>query len=89
MKRFLLDTHAFLWFVSGSVELSNTSRNLIENDRHEIYFSIASLWEISIKVAIGKLQITPSRPFPEEKPPLTPPLKGGAGVVNFHCYPLQ
>lgn len=57
MKRFLLDTHAFLWFVSGSVELSNTARNLIENDRHEIYFSIASLWEISIKVAIGKLQI--------------------------------
>jgi PIN domain nuclease of toxin-antitoxin system len=57
MTKFLLDTHTFLWFVSGSSELSNTARNLIENDHHEIYLSIASLWEISIKVAIGKLQI--------------------------------
>jgi PIN domain nuclease of toxin-antitoxin system len=57
MKRFLLDTHAFLWFVSGSSELSHTARNLIENNHHEIYLSIASLWEISIQVAIGKLQI--------------------------------
>ena len=57
MTKFLLDTHAFLWFVSGASELSHTARNLIENDHHEIYLSIASVWEISIKVAIGKLQI--------------------------------
>ncbi len=57
MTKFLLDTHTFLWFVSGASELSNTARNLIENDHHEIYLSTASLWKISIKVAIGKLQI--------------------------------
>jgi PIN domain nuclease of toxin-antitoxin system len=57
MTKFLLDTHTFLWFVSGSPELSDPARNLIENDHHEVYLSIASLWEISIKVAIGKLQI--------------------------------
>jgi PIN domain nuclease of toxin-antitoxin system len=57
MKAFLLDTHTFLWFVSGSPKLSNLAQNLIENDHHDIYFSIASLWEISIKIAIGKLQI--------------------------------
>jgi PIN domain nuclease of toxin-antitoxin system len=57
MTKFLLDTHAFLWFVSGASELSNPARNLIENDHHEIYLSIASVWEISIKVAIGKLQV--------------------------------
>lgn len=57
MKNFLLDTHTFLWFVSGSPKLSIHARNVIENDCHEIYLSIASLWEISIKVSIGKLQI--------------------------------
>ena len=57
MKVFLLDTHTFLWFVSGSPKLSNLARNRIETDHHDIYFSIASLWEISIKIAISKLQI--------------------------------
>lgn len=57
MKNFLLDTHTFLWFISGSPKLSIHAQNVIENDRHEIYLSIASLWEISIKVSIGKLQI--------------------------------
>lgn len=53
--KFLLDTHTFLWFVSGSPELSYPAREIIENERHTIYLSIISLWEISIKVAIGKL----------------------------------
>jgi len=57
MTKFLLDTYTFLWFISGSAELNDTARNLIENDHHEVYLSIVSLWEISIKVAIGKLQI--------------------------------
>ncbi|MCK5719660.1 MAG: type II toxin-antitoxin system VapC family toxin [Thiomargarita sp.] len=54
---FLIDTHTFLWFTTGSHELSKEAKELIEKDNNDIYISIASLWEISIKTAIGKLKI--------------------------------
>ncbi len=55
--RLLLDTHAFLWFIQGSQNLSETARNLIEDPENQKLLSIASLWEISIKVSIGKLDV--------------------------------
>ncbi len=55
--RCLIDTHAFLWFVEDAKELSRTAKNLIEDDENDIFISIASLWEISIKTALGKLRI--------------------------------
>lgn len=55
--QYLVDTHVFLWFISGAKELSVTARSLIEDGRNDIYISIASLWEISIKTALGKLVI--------------------------------
>jgi len=55
--RYLIDTHAFLWFNEGSSELSPLAKSLIENPENEILVSIASLWEISIKNALGKLRI--------------------------------
>jgi PIN domain nuclease of toxin-antitoxin system len=55
--RLLLDTHTFLWFIQGSQNLSETARNLIEDQGNQKLMSIASLWEISIKVSIGKLDV--------------------------------
>lgn len=55
--RYLLDSHAFLWFNEGSSELSDTARSLIENEGNDLVLSSASLWEISIKSSIGKLEI--------------------------------
>jgi PIN domain nuclease of toxin-antitoxin system len=55
--RLLLDTHAFLWFIQGSQNLSETAINLIEDQRNQKLLSIASLWEMSIKVSIGKLDV--------------------------------
>jgi len=55
---FLIDTHVFLWFVSNSKELSSTAKTIIEDGSNEIFISIASLWEISIKTALGKLSIS-------------------------------
>jgi PIN domain nuclease of toxin-antitoxin system len=55
--RLLLDTHAFLWFIQGSQSLSETARNLIEDQGNQKLLSIASLWEMSIKVSIGKLDV--------------------------------
>ena len=54
--QYLIDTHAFLWFNDGSPEISQKSKSLIENKNNRIFISIASLWEISIKAALGKLK---------------------------------
>jgi PIN domain nuclease of toxin-antitoxin system len=55
--KYLIDTHTFLWFNEGSNSLSNTAKELIIDKNNEIFISIASLWEISIKTALEKLTI--------------------------------
>ncbi|BAB75834.1 MULTISPECIES: type II toxin-antitoxin system VapC family toxin [Nostocaceae] len=55
--RLMLDTHTFLWFIEGSLNLSDTAKSLIEDQQNQRFLSIASLWEISIKVSIGKLEL--------------------------------
>ncbi len=57
--KLLLDTHTLLWFIAGSPNLSATARSLIEDTANEKYVSIASLWEIAIKISIGKMSLTP------------------------------
>ena len=61
--RALLDTHAFIWFISGSERLSARARALIEARENPMLVSIASLWEIAIKNDLGKLSL--DRPFAE------------------------
>lgn len=58
--KYLIDTHTFLWAVSATNKLSQLSRSLIEDIDNEICLSTASLWEIAIKISIGKLRITHS-----------------------------
>ncbi|MEG3437188.1 type II toxin-antitoxin system VapC family toxin [Pannus brasiliensis CCIBt3594] len=53
---YLLDTHVFLWYVLGDRSLSDRARQIIDA-KTGLHFSIVSLWEISIKVNIGKLQL--------------------------------
>lgn len=53
----LLDTHALLWFYSGDAQLSSTSKNLIKDTSNNCYVSIASIWEVTIKYKIGKLEL--------------------------------
>jgi PIN domain nuclease of toxin-antitoxin system len=59
--RALLDTHAFLWFVSGSNKLSATARRRIADSDNDLFLSVASLWEIAIKTSLGRLELL--RPF--------------------------
>lgn len=54
---YLIDTHTLLWFLEDSKELSGTAKKVIEDERNRIFISIASLWEISIKTALGRLSI--------------------------------
>jgi PIN domain nuclease of toxin-antitoxin system len=55
--QFLLDTHTFLWFIQGSSELSSAARLLIDNPANQPLFSVASLWEIAIKISQGKFTL--------------------------------
>lgn len=55
--RILLDTHLFLWAVSAPSKLSSAARKQI--DAAEVFISAASIWEISIKSSIGKLDADP------------------------------
>lgn len=52
--RALLDTHAFLWFILDSPELSETAKNIIADPTREVMVSPASYWEIAIKIKLGK-----------------------------------
>lgn len=58
--RLLLDTHTFLWFISGDAQLSSKARELISDPENEVLLSVASLWEIVIKAALGKLRLAGS-----------------------------
>ena len=54
----LLDTHAFLWWCEDARELSRKARKAISDE--DCLLSLASLWEIAIKVSLGKLKLPSS-----------------------------
>jgi PIN domain nuclease of toxin-antitoxin system len=54
---FLLDTHAFLWFIFNDARLSPLARTLMSDPNNQLYLSSASFWEIAIKVSIGKYHL--------------------------------
>jgi len=76
---YLLDTHAFLWFINGSNELSPKAKKIIQDPENTMYMSIASFWEIAIKLNIGKLSLDIS--FDE--------LKKEADKNDFRMLPIQ
>ena len=55
--RLILDTHTFLWFIDGAAALSPYARQLIEDRTNERLLSIASLWEMAIKVRLDRLTL--------------------------------
>ena len=57
--KLLLDTHAALWLVNEYEKLSPKVKALILDHDNDLYLSIASVWEIAIKVSIGKLKELP------------------------------
>ncbi len=53
--RVLLDTHALLWWLADSVQLSRTAYSMISDESNDISVSAASAWEIATKHRLGKL----------------------------------
>lgn len=54
--RYLLDTHAILWFFLDSWQLSEVAAQIMQDLDAQKCISIASIWEFAIKLSIGKLQ---------------------------------
>lgn len=65
--RVLIDTHIFLWFINDDPKLSATTKALLQSEAN-VMVSIASLWEIAIKISLGKLRLPESIEvlFPEQ-----------------------
>lgn len=57
MNRYLLDTHILIWWLYDLPQLDGAIRNIIANKNNDIVVSVASIWEIEIKKALGKLVI--------------------------------
>jgi PIN domain nuclease of toxin-antitoxin system len=58
--KLLLDTHIFLWFISGSTQLSATFLESIQAPENDVYLSVVSLWECIIKYQISRLPLPES-----------------------------
>ncbi len=55
--KLLLDTHVYLWLSSGTGKIPAKTLRRVADARNERYLSIASVWELAIKISLGKLQL--------------------------------
>ena len=76
--KYLLDTHVLIWFLNGDKSLSSKARKAIESDNATNFISIASLWEIAIKLSLDRLSI--KVPFEE--------LSNELDKNNFQLLPI-
>lgn len=58
--KLLLDTHVFLWFISGDARLPISFRGAIQDPNNNVFLSVASVWETIIKYNLGKLPLPQS-----------------------------
>jgi PIN domain nuclease of toxin-antitoxin system len=66
--KFLLDAHTFLWAITEDPHLSKQAREIFVSPSSELFFSVASVWEILIKVQIKKLPLPlPAMPYLREQ----------------------
>ena len=77
--KFLLDTHALIWSAMDSKKLSASAKSAILDTKNEIYVSVVSLWEISIKYSTGRLELKGM--IPDEFPEIT--LKMGFSILEL------
>jgi PIN domain nuclease of toxin-antitoxin system len=75
--RILLDTHIFLWFISGDSQLSTNVRDAICDPDNEVYLSAISVWEAIVKYQLGKLAL------PEEPETYLPKQRNLHQIANL------
>ncbi|MFN8501935.1 type II toxin-antitoxin system VapC family toxin [Kouleothrix sp.] len=59
----LLDTHTFLWWAAEPAKLSPAADSALRDGANTLYLSVASIWELQIKLQLGKLTL--SKPLPD------------------------
>ena len=62
MGRYLSDTHALLWYVTANSRLTAATCAIIQDPENQVFVSVASIWEISIKQGLGKMPPLPEEP---------------------------
>jgi len=55
--RYLIDTHLLVWWLNNDTRLPAKAKRIIADSDHDIAISIASVWEMSIKHALGRLDV--------------------------------
>ena len=60
LTRLLLDSHTFLWHADNDPRLSANARTLLIDPANDLSLSLASVWELAIKVGMKKLKLTPN-----------------------------
>ena len=55
--KYLLDTHTFLWIIEDNKILTDKVKEIYLDNSNEIYLSVASIWEMAIKISLNKLSI--------------------------------
>ncbi len=86
--KYLLDTHVMLWITIDDPRLSPSVKSLYLNEENNFLLSIASIWEMAIKISIGKLSIPGTLPrFISDYI-----LDAGIGILGIapeHVYPIE
>lgn len=91
----LLDTHVLLWWLDDSPSLSETAREKIADTKNIVFVSAATIWEIRIKQALGKLEIPATfREVLEQEPfemlPITAVHAHAVGsLASYHRDPFD
>jgi PIN domain nuclease of toxin-antitoxin system len=93
--RLLLDTHVFLWLTDGDARLDNHAKALIDG-AERVFVSCATIWEIAIKVRLGKLKVDPEQLIAEiwnngfeELPVISRHAKAVAKLPRHHGDPFD
>ena len=73
----LVDTAAFLWWVTGSPRLSRGAREALTDPGNDVFLSVVSTWEIALKHTLGRL------PLPEDPESLIPRMRVGHRVEEL------
>lgn len=78
--RLLLDTHAFLWWISDDERLTRRARRVISDESNDVFVSVVSAWEIVVKASLGRLELRKpaSKLIPEQVE------KNAFGVLPLH-----
>src|SRR6266851_4652329 len=56
--KLLLDTHIFIWWADDPEKLSPAALSALEDEANELLLSVASVWEMQIKIQLGKLKLS-------------------------------